>query len=291
MSTTKEIIIKYNIRMTKSLGQNFLTDENIVRRIVDTAEVNKDDLVVEIGPGIGSMTRELCARAGKVVAVEIDKHLMPALTDNLKDFDNIDIINGDILKVDIRKDILEKYVATGAFKPGCFKVVANLPYYITTPIIMKLLEDEYGINLMVFMVQKEVADRMVAAPGGKDYGSLSVAVQYYSMAEKVFDVPPHCFIPQPDVYSSVVRLRVHEDPPVKVNDRAAFFKTVKAAFGQRRKTLLNALYNSGYFAKDKEQIREILKSKGLDENQRGETLTIEQFADLSNALEKNRHTN
>lgn len=284
MNTTKEIINRYNIRMTKSLGQNFLVDDGIVWRIVDTAGVNGEDLIIEIGPGVGSMTKELCARAGRVVAVEIDKHLIPALKDNLKGYDNIEIINDDILKVDIEGDILSKYRAAGGLDSGHVKVVANLPYYITTPIIMQLLEKEYGIDLMVFMVQKEVAERMVAMPGGKDYGSLSVAVQYYSKAKKVFDVPPHCFIPQPDVYSSVVKLDVNKEPPVKIKDRAAFFKTVKAAFGQRRKTLLNALYNSGSFAKDKEQIGEILRYMGLDENQRGETLTIEQFAELSNLL-------
>lgn len=286
MKNTKEIINKFNIRLTKSLGQNFLTDENVVSRIVDAAGAAKDDLVVEIGPGIGSMTRELCARCGRVVAIEIDRHLMPALTENLKGFSNIEIINRDVLKVDFKKDILDKHSGGNSFMPSSIKVVANLPYYITTPIIMKLLEENPGIDAMVFMVQKEVADRMAAAPGGKDYGALSVAVQYYSKVEKVFEVPPHCFIPQPEVYSTVVRMSIYKTPPVQVESTDVFFKTIKAAFGQRRKTMLNALYNSGYFMKSKEEIREILNSLGIDENQRGETLSIMQFAELANSFSK-----
>lgn len=197
---TKELIKKYGIKLTKSLGQNFLTDDKVVTRIVDTAEITYDDLVMEIGPGIGSMTGELASRAGKVVAVEIDKYLIPALKENLKEFSNLEIINEDIMKVNV-KDI------TVNGQNMRVKVAANLPYYITTPIIMKLLEEENDIELMVFMVQKEVAQRMVAKPGGKDYGALSVAVQYYAQPEKVFDVPPHCFVPQPEVDSTIVKLK------------------------------------------------------------------------------------
>jgi len=273
--TTKELIKKYKIRLTKSLGQNFLNDNNVISNIVDTAEITKDDLVMEIGPGIGSMTEELASRAGRVIAVEIDKHLIPALKDNLKDFSNIEIINEDIMKVNA-KEIMSNEQSMS------LKVVANLPYYITTPIIMKLLESENDIELMVFMVQKEVAQRMVARPGGKDYGALSVAVQYYAQPEKAFDVSPHCFIPQPDVESTIVKLKKNKKPPVDLKDKDIFFKVVKASFGQRRKTLLNALTNFGAFNKTKEEIREILNALNIDENARGETLSIEQFASLSN---------
>ena len=281
----RELIKKFNIRLRKSLGQNFLTDEAVARRIVDAADVKSSDLVIEVGAGAGSMKLELAARAGRVAAIEIDRHLMPALAENLKEFDNVDIINEDILKLDIKKDIIEatKNRHTG-FKAGSVKVVANLPYYITTPVIMKFLEEEPGIDLMVFMVQKEVADRMMAEPGNKDYGALSVAVQYYSKPEKIFDVPPHCFIPQPDVDSTVIRLNIFKTPPVVLADKDLFFKTVRASFAQRRKTLVNALFNSGYFSKDKEQIKEVLKNLGIDERQRGETLSIMQFAQLSNSF-------
>ncbi len=272
---TKELIKRYGIRLTKSLGQNFLTDENVVARIVDTAEVTSDDLVMEIGPGIGSMTGELAKRAGKVVAVEIDRHLIPALKENLKEFSNLEIINEDIMKVNVKDITVNEQNMT-------MKVAANLPYYITTPIIMKLLEEENDLELMVFMVQKEVAQRMVAKPGGKDYGALSVAVQYYAQPERVFDVPPHCFVPQPEVDSTIVKLKKNKTPPVNLKDKDIFFKVVKASFGQRRKTLLNALTNFGGFNKSKEEIREILSALDINENARGETLTIEQFASLSN---------
>jgi len=228
---TKKLIQKYNLKLTKSLGQNFLIDDNIVKRIVDVAEITEKDLVIEIGPGVGSMTVELAKRAGKVVAVEIDKRLIPALEDNLGEFSNVDIINKDIMDVNINEFRGES---------GNVKVVANLPYYITTPIIMKLLEENNdNIDIMVFMVQKEVAQRMVASPGKKDYGALSVAVQYYTKPEKAFDVPPHCFVPQPEVDSTVIKLKVNETPPVKLMDKDYFFTVVKAAFGQRRKTLVH----------------------------------------------------
>jgi len=272
---TKELIKKYGIKLTKSLGQNFLTDSNVVSRIVDTAEITEDDLVIEIGPGIGSMTGELASRAGRVIAVEIDKHLIPALEDNLKDFSNLEIINEDIMKVSVK-------AVTENRQNMRLKVVANLPYYITTPIIMKLLEEDNDIELMVFMVQKEVAQRMVAKPGGKDYGALSVAVQYYAQPEKVFDVPPHCFIPQPEVDSTIVKLKKNKKPPVILKDKDMFFKVVKAAFGQRRKTLLNALANSEALSRSKEEVREILSAVNIDENTRGETLSMEQFAALAN---------
>jgi 16S rRNA (adenine1518-N6/adenine1519-N6)-dimethyltransferase len=286
--STKDAIKKFNIRPSKSLGQNFLTDNNIIKRIVDAADVNDNDLVIEIGPGLGGMTSELAARAGRVMAVEIDKHLIPVLNENLKNFTNVHILNKDILKVDINADLLElpELKQTG-FKPSGFKVIANLPYYITTPVIMKLLEGEIFADMMVFMVQKEVADRIAAKPGGKEYGALSVAVQYYSKPAKVFDVPPQCFIPQPGVDSSVVKFDILKTPPVPLEDKELFFRIVRASFGQRRKTLVNALYNSGYFNADKDKIKDFLRNVGIGENQRGETLTIMQFAELSNFIFKN----
>ena len=276
---TKETIRNYHIRLTKSLGQNFLVDESIINNIVDAAEICDKDLVIEIGSGIGNMTTELAMRARRVEAIEIDKHLMPALLDNLKEFTNINIINNDIMKINL-KELIEKVDAS----INSVKVVANLPYYITTPIIMKLLEENTGIDSMVFMVQKEVADRMCADPGGKEYGALTVAVQYYSKVEKVFEVPPHCFVPQPEVYSTVIRLNIFKAPPVELLSKELFFRTVKAAFGQRRKTLVNALFNSGYFIESKDEIKAMLENIGVEEKQRGETLSIMQFAKLANSL-------
>jgi 16S rRNA (adenine1518-N6/adenine1519-N6)-dimethyltransferase len=284
---TKELVKKYNIKMTKSLGQNFLIDVGMVSRIVDAADVRHEDLVIEIGPGVGSMTTELASRAGRVAAIEIDRHLIPALSESIREFNNVDIINEDVLRLDIKKDVIEKVAnAHRDFKASKIKVVANLPYYITTPIIMKLLEEDPGVDTMVFMVQKEVADRMAARPGGKDYGALSVAVQYYARPEKILEVPPHCFIPQPEVDSTVIRLNILKEPPVMLWDRQLFFKTIKAAFGQRRKTLVNALYNSGYFNIQKEEIKNMLKTLDINENQRGETLSILQFAELANSFAK-----
>jgi 16S rRNA (adenine1518-N6/adenine1519-N6)-dimethyltransferase len=280
--STKELIKKYNIRLTKSLGQNFLTDDSVVRRIVDAADIGKDDFVIEVGPGVGSMTRELASRAGHVTAVEIDRHLITALTQVLSEFSNVTIVNKDIMKLEFG-EILDSEQGNNR-KYNSVKVVSNLPYYITTPVIMKFLEENPGIDVLVFMVQKEVAERMAAKPGGKDYGALSVAVQYYSRPERVFDVPPHCFIPQPEVDSTVVRLNVHKVPEVELANKDIFFKTVKASFGQRRKTLLNALSNSQFFIESKEEIRQILNSLEIDENIRGEALTIKQFAQISNAF-------
>lgn len=280
-NNTLDVIKKHNLRLTKTLGQNFLNDDNVVKKIVDAADLDKDTLVMEIGPGIGSMTKELAARAAGVVAIEIDKHLIPALNDNLSEFNNIDIVNNDVMKVDVEAIIAEyreKYNAKSV------KVVANLPYYITTPIIMRFLEEVKGIEGMVFMVQKEVAQRMVSGPGTKDYGALSVAVQFYSQPRIVFDVPPHCFIPQPEVHSTIIRLDILSEPPVKVDDKALYFKLVKASFGQRRKTLVNGLSNAGFLRKDKEQIKQILESMGLKDNIRGEVLSVQQFGELSNLL-------
>jgi len=278
---------KFNLHPSKSLGQNFLIDQGILKSVVRAAELTKEDSVLEIGPGLGSLTAELAENAGRVVAVEIDKRLVTILKENLKDYENIRIINADILRIDPLK-VFEEFgdvsPKTGDVSPGRLKVVANLPYYITTPVIMKLLESGLKAKTMVFMVQKEVADRMRAAPGGKDYGALSVAVQYYSKPDVVLEVPPSSFIPMPEVYSSVIKLELFENPPVELRDEALFFKLVKAAFGQRRKTLVNALNNAGYFGTDKEGIKEMLEKTGIGEKQRGETLSLEQFAQLSNLI-------
>lgn len=280
-NNTLDVIKKHNLRLTKSLGQNFLNDDNVVRKIVDAADLDKDTLVLEIGPGIGSMTRELAGRAAGVVAIEIDKHLIPALNDNLSEFSNIDIINNDVMKANI-DDIISEY--KNKYNSKSVRVVANLPYYITTPIIMRFLEEVKGIDGMVFMVQKEVAQRMVSGPGTKDYGALSVAVQFYCKPSIIFDVPPHCFIPQPEVHSTIIRLDILKEPSVRVDDKDLYFKLVRASFGQRRKTLVNGLANAGFLRKDKEQIRQIIESMGLKDNIRGEVLSVQQFGELSNLL-------
>lgn len=280
-NNTSEIIKKHGLKLTKALGQNFLTDFGVVQRIVDASDMDKDTLAIEIGPGVGSMTRELAERSAGVAAIEIDKRLIPALKDNLSDYSNVSIINEDIMKADIDA-IIKKYKEL--YNAKSVKVVANLPYYITTPIIMRFLEEVKGVDKMVFMVQKEVAERMVSGPGTKDYGALSVAVQFYSNPKIVFDVPPHCFIPQPEVHSTIIGLDILSEPPVEVADKNLYFKIVKASFGQRRKTLVNALSNSGFFNKSKEQLKQIIVEMGLNENIRGEVLTVAQFAQLTNLI-------
>jgi 16S rRNA (adenine1518-N6/adenine1519-N6)-dimethyltransferase len=279
----RRILRKLNIRPTKAFGQNFLTDTWVLQNIAEAAELTPNDTVLEIGPGLGSLTSWLAEDAGFVVAVEIDNRLVPVLHDLLIAYRNVHIINADILKLDLKKE-LAPFMTADDGTPRTLKVVANLPYYITTPVIMKLLENGLEAECMVFMVQKEVARRMMAEPGGKDYGALTVAVRYYSAPSIIMDVPPHCFIPQPDVDSSVIRLDLYKTPPVELKDKDLFFKVVKAAFGQRRKTLVNALNNAGYIGADKEQIRILLEKTGIDEKQRGETLSISQFAQLANHL-------
>ncbi|HOQ06323.1 MAG TPA: 16S rRNA (adenine(1518)-N(6)/adenine(1519)-N(6))-dimethyltransferase RsmA [Clostridiales bacterium] len=279
----RRILRKLNIRPSKSLGQNFLTDGWVLQRITEAAELTPNDTVLEIGPGIGNLTSYLAEDAGCVVAVEIDKRLAQVLHDLLIGYRNVHIINADILRLDLKKE-LAPFMTSPDGTPRSLKVVANLPYYITTPVIMKLLENGLDAECMVIMVQKEVAARMMAKPGGKDYGALSVSVGYYSRPTVIMDVPPDCFIPQPGVDSTVVRLDLYKTPPVELKDRDLFFKVVKAAFGQRRKTLLNALNNAGYIGADKEQIRMLLERVGIDEMQRGETLSIQQFAQLANEL-------
>ena len=276
---TKDIVDKHGFKFSKSLGQNFLIDDNVIDKIIDGARVKEGDKVIEVGPGIGTLNREMSKRAEKVVAVEIDKNLIPILKETLSDFDNTEVVNEDILKVDINKLVDEK------LSGGPVKLIANLPYYITTPIVMKFLEEDIPVTDIVVMVQKEVADRMNAVPSTKDYGALSVAVQYYCDTEIVAKAPRHMFIPQPKVDSTVIGLHIREEKKYKADNEQLFFKTVKAAFGQRRKTLLNSLSSMGVL--DKAKIKEVLAEAGIDEKRRGETLSIEEFANLSNIINKN----
>lgn len=276
---TKEVLAKYNMSAKKKFGQNFLIDCHVLEGIVEAAGVTDDDLVLEIGPGIGSLTQYLAEAAGKVVAVEIDKTLLPVLADTLSEYDNVTVINEDILKVD-----LDEIVSENGGRP--IKVVANLPYYITTPIIMKLFESRARIENITVMVQKEVADRMAAGPGGKDYGSLSLAVGYYAKAVTVMDVPPSSFIPQPNVGSAVVNLSRYTEPRVKVQDEKRLFEIVRTAFNQRRKTLSNSLSNNPSLGVSRQEVADALLKMGVDEKARGEILTLEQFAELSDILQR-----
>ena len=275
---TIEILQKYNFTFQKKFGQNFLIDTRVLERIIAQAEITKDDMVLEIGPGIGTMTQYLCENAMEVVAVEIDNSLIPILEDTLSEYNNVTVINDDILKVDINK-LVEEH---NAGKP--IKVVANLPYYITTPIIMGLFEKKVNVDSITVMVQKEVADRMKSGPGSKDYGALSLAVQYYSKPEIVANVPPNCFMPRPNVSSAVIRLKLYDEMAVKVENENLLFRLIRASFNQRRKTLVNGIKNSGELNYTKEQVVEALAKMGLNENIRGEALTLEQFGELSDIL-------
>ena len=275
---TIEILQKYNFRFQKKFGQNFLIDTHVLERIISEAGITKDDFVLEIGPGIGTMTQYLCENAREVVAVEIDKSLIPILQDTLSEYNNVEVINEDVLKVDIKKLAEERNDG----KP--IKVVANLPYYITTPIIMGLFESHVPLESVTVMVQKEVADRMQAGPGTKDYGALSLAVQYYSEAEIVANVPPNCFMPRPNVGSAVIRLTCHKDCPVKVTDEKWMFRIIRASFNQRRKTLQNGLGNDASLPVTKEQAKAAIESMGLSATIRGEALSLAQFAELANRL-------
>ena len=275
---TIDVIQKHGFRFQKKYGQNFLIDTHVLDKIVSAAGVTKDDLVLEIGPGIGTMTQYLAEAAREVVAVEIDKNLIPILEETLSEYDNVTILNEDILKVDIAALAEEK----NGGKP--IKVVANLPYYITTPIIMGLFESGVPLDNITIMVQKEVADRMQVGPGTKDYGALSLAVQYYAKPEIVANVPPNCFIPRPNVGSAVIRLTRYPEPPVKVEDPKKMFALIRASFNQRRKTLVNGLSNAPEIKASKEEIQNSIAKMGLSETIRGEALTLEQFATLSNLL-------
>ena len=275
---TIAVLQRYGFNFHKKYGQNFLIDTHVLDKIIGAAQIGPDDFVLEIGPGIGTMTQYLAEAAREVVAVEIDTKLIPILQDTLKEYDNVTVLNEDILKVDIRKIAEEK----NGGKP--IKVVANLPYYITTPIIMGLFESEVPLDSITVMVQKEVADRMQVGPGTKDYGALSLAVQYYAEPYIVANVPPNCFIPRPAVGSAVIRLTRYQEKPVKVNDASFMFKIIRASFNQRRKTLQNGLYNSSELRIPKEKTVAALEEMGLTPTIRGEKLSLEEFAQLSDIL-------
>lgn len=277
---TIEILQKYNFNFQKKFGQNFLIDEHVLDKIIRAAEITKDDYVLEIGPGIGTMTQYLACAAREVTAVEIDRALIPILEDTLKEYDNVSIINEDILKVDIAALANEK----NGGRP--IKVVANLPYYITTPIIMGLFESHVPLESITVMVQKEVADRMQVGPGTKDYGALSLAVQYYAEPYIVANVPPNCFMPRPAVGSAVIRLTRHQKPPVEVMDEKLMFRLIRASFNQRRKTLANGLKNSGELNLSKEVITVAIEKLGKGSSVRGEALDLEEFARLTNIIKE-----
>lgn len=279
---TIEVLQKYNFAFQKRFGQNFLIDTHVLEKIIAASQISKEDFVLEIGPGIGTMTQYLAEYAREVAAVEIDNTLIPILKDTLKDWDNVTVINDDILKVDIRKLALER----NGGKP--IKVVANLPYYITTPIIMGLFENQVPVDSITIMVQKEVADRMQVGPGTKDYGALSLAVQYYAKPEIVANVPPNCFMPRPKVGSAVIRLERYEQPPVEVSNEKLMFRIIRASFNQRRKTLVNGLKNSQELSYSREEIEEVLNECGIPLNIRGEALTLAEFASLANAFDKKK---
>ena len=275
---TIAVLQKYNFSFQKKFGQNFLIDTHVLDKIIRSAEITKEDMVVEIGPGIGTMTQYLACAAGKVAAIEIDKALIPILEDTLEGYENVQVINGDVLKVDIAKLAKEE----NGGRP--IKVVANLPYYITTPIIMGLFENHVPLKSITVMVQKEVADRMQVGPGTKDYGALSLAVQYYAKPYIVANVPPNCFMPRPKVGSAVIRLERYDEPPVQVEDEKLMFRIIRASFNQRRKTLANGLKNSLELQFSKEEIEKAIEGIGKSVSVRGEALTLEEFAALSNLL-------
>ena len=276
---TIDVIRRYEFTFHKKFGQNFLVDEHVISKILDAAQITKDDCVLEIGPGFGNLTQHLAEHAGHVAAVEIDRMLIPILEETLSEYDNVTIIHADILKTDIGEIAREK----NGGKP--LKVVANLPYYITTPIIMALLEGSAPVASITVMVQKEVAARMQAGPGTKDYGALSLAVQYYAKPRIVANVPPNCFIPRPNVGSAVITLQRYAQPPVQTGDEKRMFALIKAAFAQRRKTLANALANAEGSSVTREQVTSALREMGLSETVRGEALTLEQFAELESLLQ------
>ena len=275
---TMEIIRKYEFVFQKRFGQNFLIDSHVIEKILSSSDIKEDDCVIEIGPGIGTLTQYLGKYAGKVIAVEIDKKLLPVLNDTLRDWNNIEIINDDIMNIDLKRLAEEKTEG----RP--FKVVANLPYYITTPVIMRLLEEDIPVESITVMIQKEVADRMKAGPGSKDYGALSLAVSYYAEAETTANVPCNCFIPRPKVDSVVIHLQKYKTPPVNVEDPDLMFRLIRASFNQRRKTLANGIKNAQYLSYSREEVEEALIKCGLDTQIRGEQLSLTDFAKLSDIL-------
>ena len=280
LEETRYILKKYNIKANKRLGQNFLINDNVIENIVKAAEVTEDDLIIEIGPGLGTLTSKLLEKAGRVIAVELDENMIKILEDRFKLYNNFCLINEDILKID-----LKKLIASNLNNLKKVKIVANLPYYITTPIIMKLLEDKLDIDNITVMVQKEVADRITARPGDKLSGAITYSVNYYAEAEKVILVGKESFIPSPEVDSEVIKLNIRKEPPVKVENEEIFFKLIKSSFMQRRKTLQNALTNAGIVT-DKETIRKMFDAMNLKPDIRGEKLTIEEFARLANLIAK-----
>lgn len=278
---TKFLMNKYNIQANKSLGQNFLIDENVINTAIEKSNINKEDLVIEIGPGLGTLTKYLLESAGRVVCVELDKRMINILNERFFLYENFEVINADILKTDLNKIIKE---AKEKYNLKNTKIVANLPYYITTPIIMQLLENKIDIECITVMIQKEVADRLAEIPGGKNTGAITYTVYYYGIAEKLLEVPNTSFIPEPSVTSEVIKINIRKEPAVKVNNEEGFFKLIKISFLQRRKTLLNALSNNGISSK--EELTKMLKELEIDEKIRSEKLTIEQFANISNYLYK-----
>lgn len=282
-ATVKKLIEKYNFHFQKNWGQNFLIDGNIVHKIVETAGLNSEDIILEIGPGIGTLTRAVADKAAKVIVIEIDRNLKPILQETLSDHNNIDIFWGNALKIDFDRLISEK--AGGQFGSGgkSYKLIANLPYYITTPLIMHVLESRFHVSAMVIMVQKEVAQRMTALPGTKDYGVLTLAVYYYSQPEILLRVPRTVFMPQPEVDSAVVRLTPREQPPGGIDSEEMFFRVIRSAFGQRRKTLANTLAGVAE-GLDKSRMAQVLAGLGINPGRRGETLSFEEFAEVSNAV-------
>ena len=280
LEETRYIMNKYNIKANKSLGQNFLISEEVVEKIVDSSEVSKEDLVIEIGPGLGTLTKYLLERAGKVICIELDTKMIDILEDRFKLYNNFELQNQDVLKVDL-KELIKKEKEDTNIKN--VKIVANLPYYITTPIIMKLLEEELDLKSITVMIQKEVADRLIAIPGEKETGAITYAVNYYSIGEDILEVPNHSFIPEPEVTSKVIKLIIRDNPPIEVKDKEFMFKIIKNAFMQRRKTLLNSLNNSNVI-KSKEEGMKILNELNIDENIRAERLTLQNFADITNKI-------
>lgn len=280
LEETQFIMKKYKIRANKSLGQNFLINQNVVDNIVGCSNITKDDLVIEIGPGLGTLTKELLEKAGKVICIELDKKMVKILTERFSLYDNFELINNDVLQVKLNKIISEEKEKHG-YKSA--KIVANLPYYITTPIIMKLLEDRLDLESITVMIQKEVADRLIATPGEKNTGAITYSVYYYATSEAILEVPNDSFIPEPEVTSKVIKLTLRKEPPVEVKSKGVMFKIIKSAFMQRRKTLLNALTNTKVFM-SKEEGMKILNELGLDENIRAEKLTLGNFSEITNKI-------
>lgn len=280
LEETRFIMKKYNIKANKALGQNFLINENVLEKIVESSEIEKDDLVIEIGPGLGTLTKYLLEKAGKVICIELDKKMIKILEDRFSLYDNFEVRNQDVLKVDL-KELIKKEKDNIFIKN--VKIVANLPYYITTPIIMKLLEDELDLESITVMIQKEVADRLIAIPGEKDTGAITYSVYYYSIAEGILEVNNNSFVPEPEVISKVIKLNIRKKPPVEVKNKEVMFKIIKSAFMQRRKTLLNALTNTKVFINKEEGIK-ILQELNLSENVRAENLSIQDFANITNII-------